>query len=266
MVGKRIPDPRVLLPSKADPEHRSLRKELEKNHGLGYKEPLVLGLIAMGLVWNMDQQVKKYEERKDQKESARDNNKNNDGEDDDRRSTRRARSSRRAPPPPPASVSSSSRRGGGGGGGEEREHHRSGRQEYDDGSRRPSQRSRGYAHDHYYHDDGGGYGAADMSPRGHGARRERYYVHDTDGIPRSERRSRGGGGGGGGGDDDRRSEYTDTATWSSRRGTAVESHHSGSLRPGEQYDDGFEKKRFDSMPMDPLLQERRYHRSRRDSW
>ncbi|KAK8059770.1 hypothetical protein PG996_009700 [Apiospora saccharicola] len=63
-------DPRDLLPSRADPEHRSHRKELEKQHGYGYTEPLILAAIGIGLVWNIDNQVRKHEERKDEAERA----------------------------------------------------------------------------------------------------------------------------------------------------------------------------------------------------
>ncbi|KAK8051457.1 hypothetical protein PG993_002842 [Apiospora rasikravindrae] len=63
-----VPDPRELLPSRADPEHRSRRKELEKQHGYGYTEPLILAAIGIGLVWNIDNQVRKHEERKDEAE------------------------------------------------------------------------------------------------------------------------------------------------------------------------------------------------------
>ncbi|KAK8090695.1 hypothetical protein PG994_000200 [Apiospora phragmitis] len=66
----KLPDPRDLLPSRADPEHRSHRKELEKQHGYGYTEPLILAAIGIGLVWNIDNQVRKHEERKDEAERA----------------------------------------------------------------------------------------------------------------------------------------------------------------------------------------------------
>ncbi|KAH6659779.1 hypothetical protein BKA67DRAFT_652995 [Truncatella angustata] len=62
------PDPRKLLPRNADPEHRGMRKELEKKHGYGYTEPLILGLLGIGLVWNIENQVAKHEERKDEAE------------------------------------------------------------------------------------------------------------------------------------------------------------------------------------------------------
>jgi hypothetical protein len=62
------PDPRTVLPSRANPEHRSLRKELEKKHGYGYTEPLVLTMLGIGLMWNIEHQVRKHEERKDEEE------------------------------------------------------------------------------------------------------------------------------------------------------------------------------------------------------
>ncbi|KAI4603745.1 hypothetical protein KJ359_003565 [Pestalotiopsis sp. 9143b] len=62
------PDPRKVLPSRADPEHRSRRKELEKEHGYGYTEPLILAALGIGLIWNIEQQVEKREKRKDEEE------------------------------------------------------------------------------------------------------------------------------------------------------------------------------------------------------
>ncbi|KAI0177891.1 hypothetical protein BJ166DRAFT_35026 [Pestalotiopsis sp. NC0098] len=63
------PDPRKVLPSRADPEHRSRRKELEKEHGYGYTEPLILAALGIGLIWNIEQQVEKHEKRKDEDSS-----------------------------------------------------------------------------------------------------------------------------------------------------------------------------------------------------
>lgn len=68
MVRLTPPDPRKLLPSRADPEHRGRRKELEKKHGYGYTEPLLLAMLGVGLVWNIENQVKKHEERKEGEE------------------------------------------------------------------------------------------------------------------------------------------------------------------------------------------------------
>ncbi|XXG94436.1 hypothetical protein Hte_000693 [Hypoxylon texense] len=68
-MGKLSPvDPRGYLPSKAHPEHRSHRKELEKEHPFGWTEPLVLGMLGIGLAWNIEKQVQKHEERKDKEE------------------------------------------------------------------------------------------------------------------------------------------------------------------------------------------------------
>ncbi|KAI1852437.1 hypothetical protein JX266_002615 [Neoarthrinium moseri] len=68
MVKFTPPDPRKVLPSRADPEHRSKRKELEKKHGYGYTEPLVLAMLGVGLVWNIENQVSKHEKRKEEEE------------------------------------------------------------------------------------------------------------------------------------------------------------------------------------------------------
>ncbi|KAI0380033.1 hypothetical protein F5Y04DRAFT_104674 [Hypomontagnella monticulosa] len=62
------PNPRNYLPSRAHPEHRSRRKELEKEHPFGWTEPLVLGMLGIGLAWNIEKQVQKHEERKDREE------------------------------------------------------------------------------------------------------------------------------------------------------------------------------------------------------
>lgn len=68
-MGKLSPvDLRSYLPSNAHPEHRSKRKQLEKEHPFGWKEPLVLGLIGIGLAWNIEKQVQKHEERKEREE------------------------------------------------------------------------------------------------------------------------------------------------------------------------------------------------------
>ncbi|KAF3767845.1 hypothetical protein M406DRAFT_321745, partial [Cryphonectria parasitica EP155] len=55
------PDPR---PSKAHPEHRRIRKELEKEHGYGWVPPVILGLIGIGLAYDVTKDVEKAEERK----------------------------------------------------------------------------------------------------------------------------------------------------------------------------------------------------------
>ncbi|KAI6093574.1 hypothetical protein F4821DRAFT_252579 [Hypoxylon rubiginosum] len=68
-MGKLSPvNPRGYLPSNAHPEHRSARKELEKQHPFGWTEPLILGMLGVGLAWNIEKQVQKHEERKDKEE------------------------------------------------------------------------------------------------------------------------------------------------------------------------------------------------------
>ncbi|KAI1381738.1 hypothetical protein F4677DRAFT_2011 [Hypoxylon crocopeplum] len=82
-MGKLSPvDPRGYLPSRAHPEHRSTRKELEKQHPFGWTEPLILGMLGVGLAWNIEKQVKKHEDRKDREERERE-------ERDERRRRRR---------------------------------------------------------------------------------------------------------------------------------------------------------------------------------
>ena len=54
-----------------DPESRGKRKELETKAGYGYTEPLLLAAIGIGLVWNIENQVNKCCEQKDN-ESKRD--------------------------------------------------------------------------------------------------------------------------------------------------------------------------------------------------
>ena len=61
---KSPPDPRNLLPSRADPEHRKYRKELEKEHPFGFTEIATLGLIGLTLAWDIDKQVQKCAEKK----------------------------------------------------------------------------------------------------------------------------------------------------------------------------------------------------------
>ncbi|KAJ3563243.1 hypothetical protein NPX13_g8270 [Xylaria arbuscula] len=61
---KSPPDPRNLLPSRADPEHRQRRKKLEKEHPFGLTEFVSLGLIGLTLAWDIDKQVEKCAEKK----------------------------------------------------------------------------------------------------------------------------------------------------------------------------------------------------------
>ncbi|ROW15229.1 hypothetical protein VPNG_02908 [Cytospora leucostoma] len=54
------PDPR---PSRAHPEHRAHRKQLEKEHGYGWVPPVVLGLLGITLAFDVTKDVEKTEER-----------------------------------------------------------------------------------------------------------------------------------------------------------------------------------------------------------
>lgn len=65
------PDPRKYLPSKAHPEHRQQRKQLEKEAAVGLTEVAALGLIGLTLAWDIEKQVQKHEEKKDKEEAER---------------------------------------------------------------------------------------------------------------------------------------------------------------------------------------------------
>ncbi|KAI0154963.1 hypothetical protein GGR57DRAFT_502148 [Xylariaceae sp. FL1272] len=65
------PDPRNLLPSRADPEHRQRRKQLEKEHPFGFTEVAVLSMIGVGLLWDMEKQVQKHEEKHHKEEAEK---------------------------------------------------------------------------------------------------------------------------------------------------------------------------------------------------
>lgn len=86
-------DPR---PSKAHPEERQRRKQLEKEHGYGWVPPVVLGLIGLTLAYDVTRDVEKCEKRKDEQGSS------SQGDDRDRRdeseetARRRRRERRRA--------------------------------------------------------------------------------------------------------------------------------------------------------------------------
>ncbi|KAI1425411.1 hypothetical protein F5Y12DRAFT_374502 [Xylaria sp. FL1777] len=64
-------DPRNLLPSRAHPEHRQTRKQLEKEHPFSFAQVATLGLIGLTLAWDIEKQVKKREERNDKEEAER---------------------------------------------------------------------------------------------------------------------------------------------------------------------------------------------------
>ncbi|KAI0466487.1 hypothetical protein F4859DRAFT_303132 [Xylaria cf. heliscus] len=64
-------DPRRFLPSRAEPDERQKRKQLEKEHAIGFKEVTVLSLIGIGLAWDIDKQVRKKEEKREKEEAER---------------------------------------------------------------------------------------------------------------------------------------------------------------------------------------------------
>ncbi|KAI0512489.1 hypothetical protein F5B22DRAFT_304853 [Xylaria bambusicola] len=66
------PDPRNLLPSRAHPEQRKHRKQLEKQHPFGFTEIATLGLIGLTLAWDIDKQVQKCAEKKGKEHDERD--------------------------------------------------------------------------------------------------------------------------------------------------------------------------------------------------
>ncbi|KAI1325472.1 hypothetical protein F5Y16DRAFT_401323 [Xylariaceae sp. FL0255] len=83
-----VPDPRNLLPSRADPEHRSHRKQLEKEHPFSFKQAVILGLIGLKVAWNIEQQVQKHEEKHEREEAEQKKREDRDR----RRRERRSRS------------------------------------------------------------------------------------------------------------------------------------------------------------------------------
>ncbi|KAI1144928.1 hypothetical protein F4825DRAFT_286136 [Nemania diffusa] len=64
-----LSDPRKYLPSRAHPEHRQARKELEKEHSVGLKEVALLGLLGVKLAWNIEKEVQKHEEKREKEEA-----------------------------------------------------------------------------------------------------------------------------------------------------------------------------------------------------
>lgn len=58
-------DPR---PSRADPEARRVRKELEKEHSYEWVPPVILTLIGIGLAYDVTKDVEKHEEKHHQEE------------------------------------------------------------------------------------------------------------------------------------------------------------------------------------------------------
>lgn len=82
-------DPR---PSKAHPEERARRKQLEKEHGYGWVPPVVLGLLGLTLAYDVTRDVEKCEKRKDGENCERHGN---GGEDEDEETRRRRKRERR---------------------------------------------------------------------------------------------------------------------------------------------------------------------------
>ncbi|KAK4450647.1 hypothetical protein QBC34DRAFT_459722 [Podospora aff. communis PSN243] len=64
---KQIPDPR---PSKANPEHRNLRKEWEKQHSNAFEWIELVGLALTGLAvaFDVERDLRKCEEKRERKE------------------------------------------------------------------------------------------------------------------------------------------------------------------------------------------------------
>ncbi|KAI0409450.1 hypothetical protein F4802DRAFT_543971 [Xylaria palmicola] len=63
-------NPRKFFSSRADPEERERRKQLEKESAVGLTEVAVLGLIGLTLAWDIEKQVQKREEKKEKEEEA----------------------------------------------------------------------------------------------------------------------------------------------------------------------------------------------------
>lgn len=89
------PDPR---PSKAHPEERQRRKQLEKEHGYGWVPPVVLGLIGLTLAYDVTRDVEKCEKRKDEQGEGQggDRDRNRDRDESEETARRRRRERRRA--------------------------------------------------------------------------------------------------------------------------------------------------------------------------
>ncbi|KAI3329045.1 hypothetical protein HD806DRAFT_270546 [Xylariaceae sp. AK1471] len=88
-MGLIPPDPRKYLPSRAHPEHRQQRKQLEKEHPFGLTQVAALGLIGLTLAWDIEKQVQKHEEKKDKEEAEQKKR-------EDREGRRRAKSTHSA--------------------------------------------------------------------------------------------------------------------------------------------------------------------------
>ncbi|ROW05258.1 hypothetical protein VSDG_00179 [Cytospora chrysosperma] len=91
------PDPR---PSRAHPEHRATRKQLEKEHGYGWVPPVILGLVGLTLAFDVAKDVEKAEEKHKKRDQGQ-GRQQGEGEEEEqerkrkRRGEARGRSSRR---------------------------------------------------------------------------------------------------------------------------------------------------------------------------
>lgn len=68
-MPRLIPDPR---PSRAHPVQRKVRKELEKEHGYEWIQPILLGMLGLTLAYDVEKDVEKHEarHRKEEAEAA----------------------------------------------------------------------------------------------------------------------------------------------------------------------------------------------------
>ncbi|ROW09470.1 hypothetical protein VMCG_02444 [Cytospora schulzeri] len=79
------PDPR---PSRAHPEHRATRKQLEKEHGYGWVPPVILGLVGLTLAFDVAKDVEKAEEKHKQREQQQQQQQEGEGEEEQRKRRR----------------------------------------------------------------------------------------------------------------------------------------------------------------------------------
>ncbi|RYP26482.1 hypothetical protein DL768_011716 [Monosporascus sp. mg162] len=118
--------PDELMPSRPDSDDRQLRRQLEKAHGYGYSEVILLALLGITTICNVEKSLKHCEERHRKNEieemRARDAER---WREEEEKAVRRLqgtrvgkgrgggspsyRGSAPPPPPPPSSLSSSSR-------------------------------------------------------------------------------------------------------------------------------------------------------------
>lgn len=84
----RLPDPR---PSRAHPEHRKLRKELEKEHGYEWVPPVILALLGVTLAYDITKDVEKHEKKHKKEEEVEEKRDRRRRERDIRSGSRRHR-------------------------------------------------------------------------------------------------------------------------------------------------------------------------------